>query len=318
MTTDVGSKLQSDKSRTTLIAYLVLFVAVLAVSFAAILIKLTTAPPAVTALYRMLITAVLLAPFALADTVRALRAMSLRERLAIAGSGAMLALHFLLWIGSLFYTSVASSTLFLSLEPIVVLIGARVFFAERVPLRAWGFALLAVLGTALIGGRDMTAGGTAAYGDLLSVGGTVAVSGYLLIGQTLRRKVSTLSYSLAVYSVAAGVLAIYCMARGYSFVNYPSTDWRAFLLLALIPTILGHTLFNGLLKYLPASTVSMSIVGEPLGATALAYVLFGDRVPVIWFLGAALAVTGIIVFMRTTHVAAGGGDVAAPDPQSTQ
>lgn len=300
--------------RPPFFAYGMLVVGVLAVSFAAILIKLTTAPPAITALYRMIITAVLIAPFAGRRSFRAVRALTNRQRLAMTASGSLLAIHFILWIGSLFYTSVASSTLFLSLQPIFALLGARLFFAERVPKKAWGFAFLAVLGTALIGGRDLALGGSAAWGDLLSVAGTLAVTGYLLIGQNLRSKVPTLAYSLAVYVIAAIVLAVYCLVRGYSFTDYPQTDWRAFILLALIPTVLGHTVFNGLLKYLPASTVSMSIVGEPLGATALAYVIFGDRVPPIWFIGAALAVTGIVVFMRATHVAAGGGDVAAPDP----
>lgn len=287
-------------------------VGVIAVSFAAIFIKMTTAPPAITAFYRMVMTALLLMPFAGRDCWQIVRQFSARERGAVGASGVLLAIHFILWIGSLVYTSVASSTLVLSLQPIFALIGARLFLGERVVAKAWRYALLAVAGTAIIGWRDVLAGGTAAFGDLLSVGGVVAVTGYLLIGQTLRRKVKALPYSLAVYIVAAVVLGIYCLWRGYSFTDYGWADWQAFILLTLIPTILGHTLFNALLKYLPASTVSMSIVGEPLGATALAYVIFGDRVPFAWFVGAALAVTGIVVFMRVTHDATQSAPVADP------
>lgn len=292
---------QTSGKRPPIRAYVMLGVGVIAVSFAAIFIKMTTAPPAITAFYRMVMTCFLLLPFAGRDAVRIIRSLTWRGRGAVASSGALLAVHFILWIGSLFYTSVASSTLVLSLQPIFALIGARLFLGERVVRKAWRYAFLAVLGTALIGWRDVLAGGTAAYGDLLSIGGVIAVTGYLLIGQTLRRKVKALPYSLAVYLVAAVVLAIYCVWHGYSFTDYAWSDWRAFILLTLVPTILGHTLFNGLLKYLPASTVSMSIVGEPLGATALAYVIFGDRVPFVWFVGAALAVTGIVVFMQVTH-----------------
>lgn len=305
--------MKGARVRPPLLAYGMLLLGVLAVSCAAILIKLTNAPPAITAFYRMAMTSALLLPFAGRGALAAWRNLTGRERLALIASGAFLALHFILWIGSLFYTSVGSSTLLLSLEPIFVLLGARLFFTERVPVRAWAFALVAVLGTALISVHDLVAGGSAAFGDALSVGGTISVSGYLLIGQRLRRTVAALPYSLLVYMVAAVVLALYAAVQRDSFVAYGWGDWRAFLLLTLIPTVLGHTLFNGLLKYLPASTVSMSIVGEPLGATALAYILFGDRVPFVWFVGAALAVTGIVVFMRTTHAAAGGGDIAAPD-----
>ncbi|MCY0874686.1 MAG: DMT family transporter [Firmicutes bacterium] len=300
------------RPRPPIKAYLLLGVGVLAVSFAAIFIKMTVAPPAITAFYRMIMTSVILLPIAGRDSWRLMRRFSVRERGAVTASGALLALHFILWIGSLVYTSVASSTLVLSLQPIFALIGARIFLGERVVRKAWRYALLAVVGTALIGWRDVAAGGTAALGDLLSLGGVVAVTGYLLIGQSLRHKAKALPYSLLVYIVAACVLGLYCVARGYSFTDYGWSDWRAFILLTLIPTILGHTLFNALLKFLPASTVSMSIVGEPLGATALAYVIFGDQVPLAWFVGAALSVTGIVVFMRVTHSA------SAPDPATAE
>ncbi|MCY0869283.1 MAG: EamA family transporter, partial [Firmicutes bacterium] len=97
------------------------------------------------------------------------------------------------------------------------------------------------------------------------------------------------------------LLTGYSLLRGYSLVNYPAGDWRAFILLALIPTVFGHALFNTLLKHLPASMIAMSIVGEPLGATTLAWLIFGDRIPLLWYVGAALVVVGVLAFMRALH-----------------
>ncbi len=283
------------------IAYSVMGVGVLAVSFAAILIKMTSAPASVTAAYRMWMTVLLLSPFALRGIGPAWRALTGRDKIILGFSGAALAVHFIFWINSLFYTSVASATLLLALQPIFALLGAHILFRERVKYSVWLFALIAVIGTALIGWRDIRLGGTAAYGDLLAVIGTVAVTAYMLAGQRVRQVMSAMHYSFLVYVVAGVVLTLYSVARGYSLYEYPASDWRAFILLALIPTILGHTLFNTLLKYLPASTIAMSIVGEPIGATALAYVIFGDAIPRLWYLGATLVVLGIVLFMRAAH-----------------
>ncbi|KYP81668.1 DMT family transporter [Ferroacidibacillus organovorans] len=281
-------------------AYALLFLAIFSVSFAAILIKLTNAPAEVTAFYRMSITAVLLAPFAARGLRAQISLLTRRDWGLLAISGACLAIHFVFWIGSLFYTSVASSTLFLSLQPIFAMIGSFVFFREKTRGAAWLYASIAVLGTALIGWQDLHLGGRAAYGDLLSVLGTLSVVGYMLAGQRLRQKLSFLHYSFLVYCICSALLFIYSVGRGDQLTGYAGSDVRAFLLLAIIPTIFGHTMFNFLLRFFKAPTIAMTIVGEPLIATALAYLFFGTRVHTIWFLGATLAVFGIIQFMRNT------------------
>lgn len=284
-----------------LIAYGLLGIGVIAISTAAIFIKMTTAPPAITAFNRMWMTAVLLLPFAIRGLWSTVRSLSLRDRALLILSGAFLAVHFIFWIGSLFYTSVASSTLVLALQPIFAMIGAYALFGERTRGVAWIGAAVAVLGTLLIGWRDLTASDRAALGDLLSALGTLSVTGYMLAGQSLRKRVSALHYSFLVYIVAAGILALYSLWQGYSFTAYPVSEWRIFVCLAIVPTVFGHTLFNALLKYLPASTVSMSIVGEPIGATVLAYFVFGQTVPIAWYVGAALVLGGIALFLRVSH-----------------
>jgi drug/metabolite transporter (DMT)-like permease len=288
----------ADRTRS----YAGLAVGVIAVSFAAIFIRMTTAPPAVTAMYRMWMTCVVLAPFAVRGLRQAVRKLTPKERWLLLLSGAFLAIHFILWIGSLFYTSVASSTLLLALEPVFALIGGIWLLGERAPHAAWWWALLAVAGTAVIGFHDLRAGGTAPYGDLLSLLGSLAATAYMLAGRRLRGHLNAMHYSFSVFVIAGLLLTGYSLARGYSLVHYPVSDWRAFVLLALIPTVFGHALFNTLLKHLPASMIAMSIVGEPLGATLLAWLIFGDRVPVLWYVGAALVVVGVLAFMRALHL----------------
>lgn len=278
-----------------------LFLGVASVSFAAILIRMSHAAPAVTGGYRMAVASLLLAP--LAARRAAADVLSLRRRDAglLALSSLFLALHFLFWIASLYRTSVADSTLILALQPIFAMLGARILFGVRPGRGAWGGAVLAVAGTAVMGFRDLQAGPGPAFGDVLSLCGTAAAAGYFLAGQSLRRRMGALSYSFVAYAAAGSILLAYAAVRGDRLSGLPAGEWGVFFLLALVPTLLGHTVFNLLLKWVPAATVAMGIVGEPLGAAALAFLFFHQRVSAEWWMGAPLVAAGIAWHLRSVR-----------------
>lgn len=285
--------------------FLFLLIGVLAVSFSAILIKWSNAPAAVLGLYRLLITFLILCPVLFTKKSRAeVRAVPKRTWLLVATSGVCLALHFILWIGSLKYTTVASSTILITLQPIFVMALAYWTLRERTSWRAWAAASIAIVGSTLIGWGDFRISGAALWGDLLSLLGTLAVSGYLVIGQYLRssqQAMSSLVYSLFVYIFAIVVMFFYCLGEGYSLVQYEGREWLLFFLLAVIPTVFGHTLFNWLLKYVNAATISMAILGEPIGATILAYLLLHESVVTAQWFGGAVILGGIWLFLRSTR-----------------
>ncbi len=287
-----------------------LIVGVLAVSFSAILIKWSQAPAAVLGLYRLVFTFLLLGPFLLTkEARREMRALRLRTWGAIALSGLFLGLHFIFWIGSLQYTTVASSTILITLQPIFVMVIAYFTLNERTAWQAWVGASIALIGSALIGIGDFQISGGALWGDLLSLLGTLVVSGYLVIGQHLRGQMSSMVYSLLVYIFAIVVMFFYCLWEGYSLVGYSGKEWFLFVLLAIVPTIFGHTLFNWLLKYVNAATISMAILGEPIGASLLAYLLLGESISSAQWVGGAIILSGIWLFLRTEKRAA----TAVPD-----
>lgn len=287
-----------------------LIVGVLAVSFSAILIKWSQAPAAVLGLYRLVFTFLLLGPFLLTkEARREMRALRLRTWGAIALSGLFLGLHFIFWIGSLQYTTVASSTILITLQPIFVMVIAYFTLNERTAWQAWVGASIALIGSALIGIGDFQISGGALWGDLLSLLGTLVVSGYLVIGQHLRGEMSSMVYSLLVYIFAIVVMFFYCLWEGYSLVGYSGKEWFLFVLLAIVPTIFGHTLFNWLLKYVNAATISMAILGEPIGASLLAYLLLGESISGAQWVGGAIILSGIWLFLRTEKRAA----TAVPD-----
>lgn len=274
-----------------------LFIGIAAISFSAIFVKWSDAPVSVIGMYRLTLTLAGMTPF-LYRYRRELREMSGRDWLLLGLSGVMLALHFLFWMGSLRYTTVASSTVLMTLEPVLVIIGALVFFRERIRRMAVIAMSVAIVGAVLIGWGDFRLSGDALYGDLLSLLGTLAVVVHMLLGQALRSRISSFVYSYTVFLAASVSFAAYNAAEGNSFFAYAANDWLIFALMAAVPTVFGHLLFNWLLKYTGAATVSMAVLGEPVGASLLAWWLLAERLTLLQAFAGVLLITGVWLFLR--------------------
>ncbi|MBA4492768.1 DMT family transporter [Paenactinomyces guangxiensis] len=277
-------------------------VGVTAVSFSAIFIKWSQAPAGVLGMYRLLFTVVLLTPWIWRMRHEMYR-LSGKEWWLLVSSGFFLGLHFLGWMGSLRYTSVASSMILLNLGPLFVMIGAYLFFKEKLRWQALIGMMIAFTGTAMIAGMDIELGPTALWGDFLSIFGALTVAIHMLIGQKLRMNISFLVYSYIVFIVAGLVLAAFNVVSGVPLLDYPAREWGLFLLLAIVPTIFGHLLFNWLLQYVKAITIQVAILGEPVGAIVLAYFLLGEKVTLIQGVGGFLSICGIAWFIRVKDAA---------------
>jgi len=293
---------------------LLMLAGVIAISFSSIFIRWSSAPAAVIAMYRLLMTCAILSPFLIGHREE-IRRIAGREWLLLGSSGLALGLHFLFWMNSLRYTSVASSTAIIALEPVLVMLGSYWMFRVRNHPLAIAGMMIAIAGAVLIGWGDFGLSQRNLFGDLLSFIGTISVVVHVLLGSKLRESMTTYVYSFFVFLLGAGVLAVYNLAAGASFTNYPGRDWGLFLLLAVVPTLFGHYLFNWLLKYLKASTVSMSIVGEPVGSTILAYYLLGESVNPLQGVACLLLLAGVWLFMRGSSKEREAA--AVPPPEET-
>jgi len=280
--------------------YLAILVGVFAVSFSSIFVRLCSAPPLVIAAYRLIFTFSFLAPFALWGGAPVLRGMTARQVQLSAASGVFLALHFVTWFISLKYTSIASSVVLVTTQPFFVVLGSWVFFKERVPRKALYGGLLSFVGSFVIGATDFQMGERAFIGDLLALFAAVMVSGYLLIGRKLRGDVGLTGYTFVTYGASAATLTAAVLATGASFYPYPARDWLIFVALALVCTILGHTVFNWVLRYVQASVVSVSVLGEPLGAILWAAVFLGENPTLRQAIGGSLIFAGLYIFTRIT------------------
>ena len=292
-------KAPSVRSSVRVSPYAGIALAVVSVSTAAIFISWSTSPFITIALYRLAFASLILAPFALLDPRRSLLGLSRKDLLGMMAIGAVLATHFTLWIGSLklegVSVSVASSVILVTSHPLLV--GLLSHFVLRERLNAW-MALgigLGFSGVVVIAVADSTARSASLIGDLLAFLGGVAAGLYLLAGRRYRQRIPLLAYAFVVYVSATGVLLLYALGLGESLV--PVGDLRMelilFLALAVIPQIGGHTLYNWSLRWVPAPIVSLSLVGEPIGSSLLAWVLLNQVPGIAVAFGGALALAGI-------------------------
>lgn len=281
--------------------YLAVLVGVLAVSFSSLFVKLSGAPALIIAFYRLFFTFVILAPHTLLFSRSDLSVLTRRQALLSALSGLFLALHFVTWFTSLKYTSVASSVVLVTTQPIWVVAGGYVLFREKISLQSFIGGALALGGSIFIGAVDFQLGGTAVYGDLLAVAAAMFVSGYLLIGRRLRSQVNLPAYTFLVYGSASLVLGLSGLTSRQAFYPYPLQDWLLFLGLAVICTVLGHTVFNWALRYVQASVVAVFVLGEPLGAIVWALVFLQETPSLRQLAGGAVILTGLYLFTRGTE-----------------
>ncbi|TNJ63386.1 DMT family transporter [Paenibacillus hemerocallicola] len=261
-----------------------LFISILSVSISSILIKLSDTPTSVAGMYRLFISVAIMLVFVPWSTLRTIE-MNKKDWGIVVIAGLFLGLHFLFWMESLVYTSVASSMVILSLQPLFVMIGSYFLFREQANFLTVSCLITAFLGSLLIAWGDIGISKEALIGDGLSLIGTLFVSAYMLAGQRVSRKIDANVYSIIVFFIGGTVMLIYNLLNSYSLTEYDSSDWTYFLLLAIIPTILGQYIFNLLLKSIGATTVSVGIIGEPVLAIMLAYLLLGETISLFQFMG---------------------------------
>ncbi|NUK29554.1 DMT family transporter [Parageobacillus sp. VR-IP] len=278
--------------------YLALFVGALSVSTSAILVKWAHAPASVIAFYRLFFTVLLMTPFFIRYRyISELKEISCRDWAFSIFSGVLLALHFILWFESLNYTSVTSSVVLVTLQPLFAFAGGYVFFKEHLTAGALCSALLAITGSVIISWGDFQVSGKALFGDMLALLACAMVTGYWLFGQELRKRLSLMTYTYIVYGISSFVLFLYVIAFRLPLLSYRKIDWLCFVLLAIVPTLLGHSLMNWSVKWVSAATVSMSILFEPVGASILAYFLLGELIQPSQWIGGIFILTGIGAYL---------------------
>ena len=279
--------------------YGLLLVAVACVSLGSILVRLAHAPALAVAFNRIFLASLVVAPFAAPALARAWPVLPRRRKAVLLASGVSLGLHFATWIASLSFTSVAASVLLVNTAPLFTLAFSWWFLAERASAAVLGAMGLALAGAVLIALGDWGRSAGSLGGDALAMAGAVTLSLYHVIGRGLRDALPLSAYVFGVWATAAATLALLGTLARVPLVAYPLRTFVVFLALALVPTVLGHGLVNRSLRSIPAPTVGLFLLGEPLGASLLAYAVFGEVPGRLTVAGGALVLAALVVVVRS-------------------
>ena len=272
-------------------ALVVVGLAIVVVSFAAILIRLCTVPTAVIAAWRLTLASLILLPVFLA-TGRG-RGLSRGQVAPCILAGLFLSLHFLLWIESLKLTTVASSVVLVTTSPIFAAVFGRIFLGEAIGPRTLAAIGCCLVGSLVIGRGDFHVAAATLRGDLYALGGAAAFGAYFVLGRWLRRTVGFIPYVFAAYSASAVMLLAWAVATRHQLAGFAPANYLWLFLVALGPQAFGHSSLNWALGHLPASKVAISVLGEPIGSALLAWAIFHE-VPGLPLLGGgALILYGV-------------------------
>lgn len=271
----------------------ILSAGVIAISFAAILIRWCEAPPLTIAFYRLGFASLFFWSTSTATARATLRRLPLASLRWGWFAGIALALHFATWITSLNHTSVTNSVVLVATAPIFVALGARFIFGEKAQTWLYWGLLLAFAGATLITVQENASGSTSLWGNLLAIAGALFAGIYFLIGRKLRQHMDTAPYVMLCYTSAAVLLLLAALLTRSPLTGYSWQTYATFLGLALIPQVIGHTSFNWALKHLSAPTVSIAMLSEPVGASLLAILFLNEQIGAVTLLGGTLTLIGV-------------------------
>jgi drug/metabolite transporter (DMT)-like permease len=288
--------------------FVVLGIGLIAISFGAILARFAQGfglPSLAIAALRLGLAALIVTPFALWQSRRALLALTRRQIMLTLGAGFFLALHFGTWISSLEYTSVASSTALVTTNLLWIGIASFVLFGDKPSRLMLVGIVISLSGSLMIFWSDSSqasascaSGSNPLLGNALALVGSWCFSAYLLIGRRLRADMPLPAYVWLAYGMAAGFLLIACQGAGVSLVGYSMPAYLVALGMALGPQLLGHTSYNWSLKHVSPTFVAVVTLGEPVGSAVMAWVFFGESFAMLQGSGFVLLLVGIYLAAR--------------------
>ena len=282
----------SKPSRQRILAYAALGICILALSTSAIFIKYADAPGPVTGFYRMVIAATILTPFAVYRLNKRKTINRKNFYIPIAG-GIFSGLDLGIWAIALGYTTAANATILGNTAPLWVALGAMVFFRERLMKRFWVGMILAMSGAALIIGMDFLLHPRLGLGDTIAVVTGMFYAGYYLTTELGRRTIDAVTYIWVVFVSASFTLFILNLLLGNPLTGYDQKTIVVFFATAIISQLIGYLMSSYSLGHLPASVVSVTMIGQPIVTAIIAIPLLGEMPVPSQIIGGFIALAGI-------------------------
>ena len=282
---------ENDKKR----AYFALIIGIFAISTSAILIRWSSSEPLVIGSYRQTFATFLFLPFLIKDRFKEIASLKLNEIMELVLIGLLLGAHFGFWISSVKATSVAASVLLGTCHIVYVSIIGWLVFGESLNQKGIFGTLVALSGIIILFWGDLVENPGNFNGNFLAFISGILAGLYYLGGRKHRKKISLPTYASIVYLSSAIFMWIVVLVQGLEYQQISNSEFQLFFLMALVPTLLGHTMQNWALAFLPAYVISITLLVEPIGSGLLAWLIF-DEIPSLGVLfGGIIVLYGVYV-----------------------
>lgn len=271
-------------------------------SLSSIIIRFSEAPSLVISAYRMLFTSLMLLIPVMMNSKSEFKNISKKEYFLCTISGIFLALHFATWISSIKMTTIANSTILVSCSPLFVALANYFITKEKLNGKMVFGISMSLVGTIIIAlGSSGDSASNLMLGNSLAFLGAIFVAGYLVIGGIVRKNMSAVTYVFIVYSVSTFVLFFMCIASNTPIYPYAPREFLLFIALAFFCSILGHTVYNYMVKYVSSTLISVSTLSEPIFASILAMLIFREIPSIYTLTGGIIIITGIFYYLVTQN-----------------
>ncbi|MDJ0845511.1 DMT family transporter [Crocosphaera sp.] len=221
------------------------------------------------------------------------------------GAGVSLALHFVSWITSLSFTSIAASTTLVTTNPIWVALLSWFWFKEKLKKSTILGIIIALFGGILIAIGDSNINSSDSQpilGNTLALMGAFFVSFYLIFGKLSQQQgLKIASYSVIVYTIAALLLFPLPFIFGSGYTNYPNSVYFYVILMAIFSQLIGHTSINWSVRWISPTLVTLAILFEPIGSSFLGFILFKEIPSTLVLIGAIIILVGVIISVLSSQ-----------------
>ena len=286
-----GFRIEIKKSLQ--LPYLALLIGMFAISTSAILIRYSDSEPLVIGTYRQAFASLIFLPFILKDKAAEIRSQSSSVILEMIFTGILLGAHFSFFITSVKETSVAASVLLATCHVVYVAVLGWVFFGEALSSKAVFGTLVSLGGILILFGGDLIDNPGNFIGNMFAFVSGILAGLYYLSGRKLRKIISLPTYAFVVYLFSFISMFSIVLLQNLTYTNMPTFEIQLFLLMALVPTLLGHTMQNWAIGYLPAYIVSISLLAEPIGSGLLAWLFFQEVPSFGVMFGGLIVISGL-------------------------
>ena len=276
--------------------YAVLTIGVICISTAAVIIRLIEAPATAIAFYRLAIASIFILPLSsFLRNTNGLNQIRLQDTLMCLAASVAISIHFVAWIASLEYTSVASSVILVTTSPLIVAFLSKLFFQENLHKNVYVGIALGLIGAVVLTGGDSRLEGRELWGDLLAFIGALSFAFYLILGKRVRTRLNNLDYTSFVFLSASVMLFVISVIANQPLWNFDSKSIIFIVTLAIIPQLIGHSSITWALGSVRATLVSVAIMAEPVGAILLAWLILNEHPSLANLIGGLIILSGIFI-----------------------